>query len=152
MYRTLPQWQANGHVPKCLLLRGFTVYSYCDTDNFPPEIAAEEIFRVNLRQESMMIIRVEDSGDSFALNVQGGLPDSSVLENLSEGIFIFRWIPQEITTKPLVFIASDSRNASRAFTPRVEICACLNGGNCTLEGLLTNNATIIMNCQCPQGE
>ena len=99
-----------------------------------------------------MMLRVEDSGDTFSLNVQGGLPDSSVLEEFSEGMFAFRWIPQEVTTQPLVFVAGDSRNASRAFTPRVEICACLNGGNCTLDGLLTNNATIIMNCQCSQGD
>ena len=93
-----------------------------------------------------------DPGDNFTLTVQGGLPDNSELEEISEGEFVFRWTLQQITTDPLVFIANDTRGAGSAFIPIVEICACVNGGNCTLDGLLTNNATIIMSCMCTEGK
>lgn len=122
-----------------------------NAENFPPNISAPTTFRVNLGQESVFILFVVDSGDNFTLSVQGGLPDDSVLEEISEGEYAFRWTLQQVTTEPLVFIANDSRGAASVFIPNVEVCACVNGGNCTLDGLLTNNATIVMNCQCPKG-
>ena len=92
-----------------------------------------------------------DPGDNVTLNVQGQLP-SSGLEELGDGEFIFHWSLREPTTEPLVFVATDSSGASSSFIPRVEVCACVNGGNCTLDGILTTNSTIIMTCQCPQGK
>lgn len=106
---------------------------------------------MNLGQLSELMIDVEDPEDEFSLTVQGGLPENSVLEALSEGEFIFQWTLQEITFMPLVFVANDSQGASTLFTPVVEICACENGGNCTRDGLLTNNATIVLICQCTEG-
>ena len=32
------------------------------------------------------------------------------------------------------------------------ICACLSGGNCTLDGVLgASESTVVMNCECLQG-
>ena len=38
------------------------------------------------------------------------------------------------------------------FFLKVVICACLNDGNCTLDGVLSSGeSTVIMNCECLQG-
>ena len=121
-------------------------------DNFPPNISADATFRVNLGQESTFTLYIEDPGDEFTLSVRGGLPENSFLEETDdEGVFDFRWTLEEITTEPLVFVANDSRGASSLFVPTVEVCACVNGGNYTLDGLLTSDATVVMNCVCSDG-
>lgn len=121
-------------------------------DNFPPNISADATFRVNLGQESTFTLYIEDPGDEFTLSVRGGLLENSFLEETDdEGVFDFRWTLEEITTEPLVFVANDSKGASSLFVPTVEVCACVNGGNCTLDGLLTSDATVVMNCVCSDG-
>lgn len=120
-------------------------------DNFPPNISADATFRVNLGQESTFTLYVEDPGDEFNLTIRGGLPEDSVLEEVDEGEYEFCWTLQEITTEPLVFVANDTRGAFSVFVPTVEVCACVNGGNCTLDGLLTSDATVVMNCVCNDG-
>ena len=119
--------------------------------NFPPNITADAVFIVTVGQESAYIVTVVDPGDNFTLTVLGGLPPNSELESLEDGEYLFLWNLQEIITQPLVFIAIDSKGASSTFIPVVEVCACSNGGNCTREGLLSNNATVVLNCVCPQG-
>ena len=121
------------------------------TENFPPNISADAVFRVNTDTESLYYLTVSDPEDNITLNVQGGLPPNSVLEEFGDGDFIFRWNLAEPPTEPLVFIATDSVGASSSFIPIVEVCACVNSGNCTLDGILTTNSTIMLKCLCPQG-
>lgn len=120
--------------------------------NFPPNISADTVFNIRLGQETTFIITVTDPGDNFTLTVLGGLPSNSVLEYNGEGEYIFRWTLQESITEPLIFSANDSKGASATFVPIVEVCACTNGGNCTRDGLLSSNATVILNCICPEGK
>ena len=121
--------------------------------NFPPNISAEAVFRVTLGVEANYILMVVDPGDNFTLNVQGGLPSNSFLEEeVEEGEYLFRWTLMALTNEPLVFVANDSRGASSIFSPVVEVCACANGGDCTREGLITSNATITLQCMCTEGE
>ena len=120
--------------------------------NFPPNISADIFFKVTLGQESIYNIAVNDPGDEVILTVLGGLPANSILEDKGSGEYVFHWNLQEVTTKPLVFVANDSKGASSTFIPIVEVCACANGGNCTREGLLSNNATTVLNCMCSEGK
>ena len=99
----------------------------------------------------MFTLTVVDPGDEFTLSTQGGLPQGSTLEKIAEGEYVFHWNLQEITTEPLVFVANDTAGASSTFVPTVEICACVNQGNCTLDGLQTSGATVVMNCHCNEG-
>lgn len=99
----------------------------------------------------MLTLQVTDPGDEFTLSIQGGLPENSELEEGEEGEYVFRWTLQEITTDPLVFIANDTDGVASVFVPIVEVCACVNGGNCTLDGLLSSAATVVMNCLCSDG-
>ena len=92
-----------------------------------------------------------DPGDNVTLSIQGGLPPNSIIEDLGDGEYELRWNLQELTNDPLVFVATDTRNASSTHTPIVEVCACANDGVCTLNGLLTTNTTITMACLCSEG-
>ena len=120
-------------------------------DNFPPVISANSLLTININIETEYTLSVEDPMDNITLNIRGGLPENSVLEALGSGMYRFRWNLQEPTTAPLVFVANDSRGAASSFIPRVEICACVNGGLCILDGLHTTNSTVLLNCQCTEG-
>lgn len=50
-----------------------------------------------------------------------------------------------------MFSAVDSQEAVTTYTPRVQVCACQNNGNCTLEGATVIDDIIIMNCICSPG-
>ena len=121
------------------------------TDNFAPNISGKGTFRVNSREESIYTISIDDPGDNYTTSVQGGLPPNSLLEELGDGEYSFKWNLQELTNDPLVFVATDTRNASSTHTPIVEVCACANDGVCTVDGLLTTNLTITMACICSEG-
>ena len=120
----------------------------CCSDNLPPSITGSAIFRVNLGVESVFSINVTDPGDNFTLELQGGLPSDSILEKISDGQYIFTWNLTETTNRTLEFIANDTGGAVTVFIPRVEVCPCQNGGNCTLNGVDSDDATVNMNCQC----
>ena len=102
--------------------------------------------------EAVLRLLVTDPGDSFTLRLDGGLPENSALEKVSEQEYIIRWTLQQVTDRSLVFIATDTRGASSSYMPRVEICACRNGGLCTLVGVVSDEPTVVMNCQCSEGE
>ena len=97
------------------------------------------------------MLTVIDPGDNVTLSIRGGLPVNSVLERVDEEEYIFIWTLMELTNKPLVFVANDSRGAASTFSPVVEVCACVNGGACTREGVITSNATVTLKCMCTEG-
>ena len=93
---------------------------------------------------------VADPGDNFTFGLNGGLPENSTLERTGEE-YAFKWNLHQITDRTLEFTATDTREARSVFMPRVEICACKNGGTCTLTGVISDMNTVIMNCLCPEG-
>ena len=100
----------------------------------------------------MFPLYVADPGDNFTLELNEGLPINSSLNDTGDGNYIFIWNLNEITVRTLEFIANDTRGAASVFIPRVEICLCKNGGICTLDGVVTNDATVVMNCLCSAGK
>ena len=119
--------------------------------NYPPNITADATFRVTLGEESVFLLNIVDPGDNFTLQLDGGLPANSTLQQLTDREYAFIWRLFEITDRTLEFIANDTRGASGVFMPRVELCPCRNGGICTLNGVITDAATVTMNCRCSQG-
>ena len=124
---------------------------YFFVGNYPPNITADATFRVTLGKESVFLLNIADPGDNFTLQLDEGLPANSTLQQLTDREYAFTWRLFEITGRTLEFIANDTRGASTVFMPRVEVCPCRNGGTCTLNGVITDAATIIMNCQCSRG-
>ena len=105
---------------------------------------------MQLYEESILLLIVTDPVDNFTLSVKSGFGNYS-LQRISDTDFIFRCTLDDVTNNPLTFVAIDSTGVSSSFTPIVEICACANGGECTLEGVLTSSTTITMRCICPEG-
>lgn len=106
---------------------------------------------MNLGDELVYNLTVIDPGDEVTVSVLGGLPRGSIFEESEENEYVFRWTLDEVTTDPLIFIANDSLGASSTFAPIIHICACVNNGNCSLNGPVTGSTTIIMNCDCNEG-
>lgn len=119
--------------------------------NLPPKISADDFLRVSIGEKIIYQITVNDSDDEVFLDVYGGLPQGSTLEQIDEGEYVFQWTLQEVTEEPLVFIATDTGGASSTFAPVVHICACVNGGICSLDGLLSGTHMVVMNCNCNEG-
>lgn len=90
--------------------------------------------------------------DNVTLNIVSGLPENSELKHIGDGNYLFTWNLEQITYRPLVFLASDSRGATTSFVVKVQVCACVNGGLCTLEEVLSANTTVIMKCICNEGK
>lgn len=120
------------------------------TGNFPPVIVGLSTFRVIVGEKVFYNFTVEDG----EVSVLGGLPPNSELEQYggSISIYSFSWTLQEPVDLPLIFIATNSMNAFSLLTPRVEVCACSNGGTCTLDGILrVQNNSVVLSCECPEG-
>ena len=138
-----------------ILLCGFVTHSFFFfffTDNFPPNISGNSVFRVNVNQESTYFLSVTDPDDTFTLIIEGGNPNNSTLVKIEEGEYMFV-LNLQMTFEPLrlVFVANDSRGGVATFEPTLEICACSNLGTCIRDGLISSNSTIIMSCQCTEG-
>ena len=121
-------------------------------DNFPPNITGQSTFIVRIGQMNTYSFTVQDAGDNITVRVIGELPSSAYLEDSGEGRYSLHWIPPEAPNTTLTLLAVDSLGASSTLTPSVHVCACMNEGNCTLEGLPSSDAsTVIMNCDCTKG-
>ena len=120
-------------------------------ENTPPVIIADSVFRVNIGEESIYSLSVTDpDGDNFTLTIMNDLPNDPKLEQTGEE-HLFIWTLPEITNVTISFVAVDSKGAAALFSPTVELCACVNNGNCTRDGLLVDSPTIVMNCHCSEG-
>ena len=131
---------------------------FYSAENFPPNISTDAIFRVDLGliESTFNILVTDPNEDDFTFTFEGGLAsaDVSELTKLSDGEFVYRialFDLPTLETSPLVFHANDSRGAVSSFIPSLEVCACINGGECTLDGTEGIDATVIMNCICPEG-
>ena len=100
---------------------------------------------------------VDPNGDNFTLSVHGGVVNAflSELVSISPGAYVYRLSitdhSQLDVLEPLVFTATDVHEAGSFVVPLVEICGCVNEGDCTEEGLLNFHVTLLLNCDCPDG-
>ena len=93
-----------------------------------------------------------DEGDNFTVSVVGGLPVGASLEETGEGLYLFTWTLQAVINDSLIFQAVDSAGASSQLNPQLQICGCVNEGQCTLDGVLdTKLPVIVFKCTCPEG-
>lgn len=100
-------------------------------------------------QTSTYTFTVTDEEESIDVTVLG-LDSSSLTQD--GNIYTFSWTITAVVNDPITFVATDSMNVVSTLSPLIEVCNCQNGGNCTLEGVLSiENNTIDMNCQCTPG-
>ena len=86
------------------------------------------------------------------VTVNANDPETFLLD-LGNGTYTFHWTLRDTRDLFLSIIASDSAGASSMLVPQLEVCGCMNGGQCTLDGVLDAVApVVILNCMCPEGK
>lgn len=93
--------------------------------------------------------------DEFTVQTMDGVPDNGNLNQMGSELNFTFTIPfanQNLADFSLGFSAQDSEGAVSSLQPQLRICACVNG-NCTIEGIADTGAnTIVLNCECPEGQ
>ena len=143
----------------CTCMEAFTNYSkpvglsLNFADNFPPSISGESVLKVTVGKAATYSFKVEDEGDEFKVSVEEGFPDGATLSDNGGGDYSLHWTPASATEYPLTFVAVDSAGAAANLKPQVQVCGCVNGGECTLDGIfdLVTASSVVMNCVCPEG-
>ena len=122
-------------------------------DNFPPNITTEDTFNVKIGQMNISHFTVQDTDDNIIVNVLGEISPTELTIVSNGGCqYSLLYRPAVVSNDTLTLIATDPHNASATFSPSLHFCACSNGGNCTLEGLVLSDAqTLTMNCVCSEG-
>lgn len=121
-------------------------------ENYPPNITGEEIFNVTVGMENIYTFQVEDSGN-FTVEIIGGAPENSRLEDNGGGMYMFQWTPSQAPTHALTFLVVDNLDEATMHSPILHVCTCFNGGHCTLEGVPSSNQLIIpLTCLCTEGK
>ena len=118
-------------------------------------MSGDETIRLELGQETIYNFTVIDhDGDNYTVHYTavGTFANTSLTDD-GDGHYSFKFTVHggQVDTT-LAITAEDSKGAAATLTPILEVCGCINGGNCTLQGLLTIElTTVIMNCECPEG-
>ena len=120
-------------------------------------MTGETVFDVTVGQRAVYTFTVVDEGDTFTVEVVGGIPKGATFEDNGEGEYTFSWNLEVVTNRSdvpaLRFRATDSGGAVSLLTPQLVVCPCTNGGECTRRGILnTILSVLIMNCICPEGQ
>ena len=122
-------------------------------DNFPPVLNGSMTFRVTTGQSALYSFTATDSGSVTVVPAVQGLASNTYTFSSSNNTYSLTLTLVEPTNISVAFIATDNMNAVSTISPRVEICACQNGGVCTLDGILTADASsVVMRCECPEGK
>ena len=89
---------------------------------------------------------------TVVINGQGTLPSNAIFTN-SGNTFTLMWNPVDINEEfNVTIIAVAERNARALFVPHVQLCGCMNGGNCTTVGVPNLQLPFnVLNCECPAG-
>ena len=121
--------------------------------NNPPNITGPATFMVSLNQESTFTISVVDTNlDSFSI-IGGDVAGGELVQDATDmSLYTFTWTPPAIIDSPIVFLATDDMGASSQYEPRIEFCQCLNGAECTEEGVTNQLANPVdLTCICSAG-
>jgi len=129
------------------------------TVSFPPNITAPETFMATVGEESVYAFTVSSDSENIVVIIlhegEETLPSGVQLNNSNSDSYTITWTPADNTAVlNLTIVAMDQNfeNISSTFNPVVQLCACVNGGNCTTDGLLaTDFSFVVLNCECPEG-
>ena len=103
--------------------------------------------------ESIYSFTVTGSNDvTVVINGQESLPSNTAFTG-SGNTFTLTWNPVNIMEEfNVMIIAVAERNARAMFVPRIQLCGCENGGNCTTVGVPNLQLPFnVLNCNCPAG-
>jgi len=121
---------------------------------FPPDINAPMVFMATVGINSTYSFMVTDSMTvNIMVNGQFDLPPNVNLIVMSSEEYVLTWTPLDIGDElNITIVATGSGNVLSAFSPRVQLCGCINNGICTETGILNLQLPfIVLNCDCPTG-
>ena len=120
--------------------------------NFPPNITGPGTYEIFLGQEAIYNFTVSDEGDTFTVMVDVSAPEEFFVVDEGNGKYSLRWSVQDTANLSLIITATDSAGTSSQLIPQLLFCACTNGGECTLNGVLDLIApVVVLACICPEG-
>ncbi len=109
------------------------------------------MFNVTVGVQNIYTFRVSDS-NNFTVAIDELMPQGSQLFDDGNGRYTFRWRPESSPSTILSFVAVDELGAATLHSPVLHVCACFNGGQCTLEGVPSTDQLIQnLTCICPEG-
>ena len=114
------------------------------------------MLRLDIDVMATLRFNVSDDKDIFNTTVVGGLPDNSkLMPTAMDGFteYEFTWTLSAVeSARSIMFEARDELNASAVLNVQVQICACMNKSDCTIEGITdTTASSIVLNCECSEG-
>jgi len=124
------------------------------TETFPPTITAPRVFMAIVGSNSTYSFMVTESTSvDIIVNGQFALPSNVYLTNTSNEDYVLTWMPIDVAEElTLTIVATGSRNVSSMFSPRVQLCGCVNNGICTTAGVLNLQLPfVLLSCDCPPG-
>ena len=111
-----------------------------------------ETFMITVNTLSTYTFTATDTND-FTVATLLQIPEDSSLTEVSDNNFEFSITLDQVSAISVGFIATDTQQATATLEPQIQICACLNSGTCTLEGIADPMASpVILNCVCAAGE
>ena len=117
--------------------------------SFPPNITGPAVFLINTSVASVYYFTV-NTINQFTISVIGNLPGN--LAKIGGGLYSFSTNYSNITNATVTFLINDTLGSASMLAPQLQICACINGGTCTMDGILNvNQNPLLLNCQCSQG-
>lgn len=139
----------------CVCMHVIESSCYFITGNTPPLITGPTMLRLNLNTMASLQFNITDDKNMFNITIIGGLPDGANLmptirESYTE--YLFSWTITSMVTRSLMFEARDELNASAVLSVQLQICACRNSSDCTIEGIVdTAVENVQLNCECSEG-
>lgn len=108
-------------------------------------------FRVIVGSTSSYIFTAVDT-DDVVVTIEG--PPASHYTLIQNGnSYTLNFLVSSVFTYETMIVAMDTMDVASTLNPRVEICACQNGGNCTLDGIITQTSNVVdMLCMCTSGK
>lgn len=117
-------------------------------DYMPPVIIiGQETFLVTVGEKNTYTFLV---ADGFSVTVDGGIPLGGVIFQDGHGNYTFEWTLMAIPTGPLSFVATSSLGHTVFHIPVLQVCACLNDGQCVV-AVPTKQSIHILSCVCTEG-
>lgn len=128
------------------------IFTWIPVGNSPPEITVDAIvFNVTIGVENTYTFVVTDT-TSFNVSVHTVMPAGGILQDDGDGRYVFYWTPEAFPTA-LSFVAEDTQGAVTLHSPILQVCACFNGGSCTLDGVPIRDQLIRnLTCICTEGK
>lgn len=88
------------------------------------------------------------NGSIFLRNMFGLTTEQELWNTFVYIVFLYSL---QVESIEVTFFATDSMDVTSVLTPFVEICGCVNDGNCTFNVPDPDTSPLIMACDCPPG-